>query len=69
MTFEYEFETKGNCDIINITDFILEAIKKSQKTEGLINVFAQGSTCGVTTIEYESGLIKDMKNIIKKLVP
>ena len=62
-----EFETKGFNDIINITreasDFA------SEFTEGLLNVFVQGSTLSVTTIEYEEGVIEDLKNAISRIAP
>lgn len=69
MIYEYEINTDGNFDVINITDLVLDAIKKSKKSSGVINIFAQGSTCGITTIEYEPGLITDLKTIFKKIVP
>ena len=62
-----KFETKGFNDIIDITreasDFA------SEYTEGLLNVFVQGSTLSVTTIEYEEGVIEDLKNAISRIAP
>ena len=62
-----KFETKGFNDIIDITreasDFA------SEFTEGLLNVFVQGSTLSVTTIEYEEGVIEDLKKAINRVAP
>ena len=62
-----KFETKGFNDIVDITreasDFA------SEFTEGLLNVFVQGSTLSVTTIEYEEGVIEDLKNAISRIAP
>jgi len=62
-----KFETKGFNDIVDITreasDFA------SEFTEGLLNVFVQGSTLSVTTIEYEEGVIDDLKNAISRIAP
>ena len=62
-----KFETKGFNDIIDITreasDFA------SEYKEGLLNVFVQGSTLSVTTIEYEEGVIEDLKNAISRIAP
>jgi len=62
-----KFETKGFNDIVDITreasDFA------SEFTEGLLNVFVQGSTLSVTTIEYEDGVIEDLKNAISRIAP
>jgi secondary thiamine-phosphate synthase enzyme len=62
-------KTTGFCDIINITDQALDFVKKSGVKEGLFLVFIPGSTAGITTIEYEEGLILDLKEIFEKLVP
>ena len=62
-----KFETKGFNDIVDITK---EAIDfASEFTEGLLNVFVQGSTLSVTTIEYEEGVIEDLKNAISRIAP
>jgi len=51
--------TKEFCDIVNITDKVRDVLKKSKIENGVVNVFAVGSTAGITTIEYEPNLIKD----------
>lgn len=61
--------TAGFCDIINITNQVLDFIKESGIKDGMLLVFISGSTAGVTTIEYEEGLIQDFKEIFEKLVP
>lgn len=62
-----KFETKGFNDIVDITK---EAIDfASEFTEGLLNVFVQGSTLSVTTIEYEEGVVEDLKNAISRIAP
>ena len=62
-----KFETKGFNDIVDITK---EASNfASEFTEGLLNVFVQGSTLSVTTIEYEEGVIEDLKNAISRIAP
>lgn len=68
-TRELIFKTKGNCDIINITDEVREQIKESKMKEGNCNVFSIGSTASVTTLEYEPGLLKDIPKILEKLIP
>ncbi|MFN7182037.1 MAG: secondary thiamine-phosphate synthase enzyme YjbQ [Planctomycetota bacterium] len=65
----FSIDTKGNCDIIDITPQIKKAVFECKIKEGLVNVFVIGSTASITTIEYESGLIKDIKNILDKLIP
>lgn len=64
-----EFNTKGNTDIINITDKLQELVIQEEIVDGIIFLNVIGSTAGLTTMEYESGLIKDMHYIFDKLLP
>ena len=62
-----KFQTKGFNDIVDITKEASDFA--SEFTEGLLNVFVQGSTLSVTTIEYEEGVIEDLKNAISRIAP
>jgi len=66
---KFNLQTKGFNDIIDITPQVTKEVEKSKIKEGICLVSCPGSTCGVTTIEYESGLIEDLKRILEKLVP
>ena len=61
--------TKGFTDIINITEPVRAILERSRIEEGLVTVFCPGSTGAITTIEYESGVLSDLKKAIEKLVP
>jgi len=61
--------SKGNCDILNITDDVAEIITKSKIKNGIVTIFCIGSTTGITTIEYEPGLKKDLPKLFDKLIP
>jgi secondary thiamine-phosphate synthase enzyme len=61
--------TKGFCDIIDITDKVNEIVKKSKIKEGIVTVFIKGSTAAITMMEYEPNLVKDMEELVEKLVP
>ncbi len=61
--------TRGNCDIINITESVFSVLKESKMKEGNCTVFSIGSTASITTIEYEPGLIKDLPKLLDKLIP
>ena len=65
--FEFSIQTKGNNDIINITSQVEENIRASGVREGICLVFCPGSTCGITTIEYEPNLIRDFKEFLEKI--
>ncbi len=62
-------ETKGVNDLIDITDEIISLVKRSEIKEGFGIVFVIGSTASILTMEYEPGLVKDLKEIMEKLVP
>ena len=61
--------TKGNPDLLNITDKITGLIKSSGLKKGNVTVFVIGSTAAITTFEYEPGLIGDVQDLCEKLVP
>lgn len=62
-------QTKGFCDVIEITDDVAAAVSRSGMKDGLVTVFCPGSTGSVTTIEYESGVVRDLQKSLEKLVP
>lgn len=61
--------TKGHTDIVDITGGISEALDRSGLKRGTITVFVSGSTAGVTTIEYEPGLVRDLPEAFEKFAP
>jgi secondary thiamine-phosphate synthase enzyme len=61
--------TKGNGDFINISSQLLNILKDSDLQNGIMTVFVSGSTAGISTFEYEPGLIRDMKEFYDKVAP
>jgi secondary thiamine-phosphate synthase enzyme len=68
-TDSIDLSTKGHCDIVDITLPLEQQLAKSSINDGLATVFVTGSTAGVTTIEYEPGLLADLKDAWQRLVP
>lgn len=66
---EFEIKTRGESDIIDITSFVEAELKKSGVKSGICCVFIGGSTGAITTIEYEQGVINDLKRAIERIVP
>lgn len=60
---------KGICDVVNVTEEVGQIVRKSKVREGIALVFVSGSTAGVTTIEYEPHLVKDLQELMDKLIP
>jgi secondary thiamine-phosphate synthase enzyme len=61
--------TRGNCEMIDITAEIAGEISNSTINNGTATIFISGSTAGITTIEYENGLISDFKDMWERTVP
>ncbi|MBI4357875.1 MAG: YjbQ family protein [Candidatus Omnitrophica bacterium] len=62
-------QTRGDTDVVDITPHVVEALKRSKLEEGLATVFISGSTAGITTIEFEPGLVKDVRTLFEKIAP
>ena len=63
------FNTKGHSDLTDITARVNQKLKASGLNQGSVLVFVPGATGALTTIEYESGLIKDMQDALERLIP
>jgi len=61
--------TKGFTDVIDITGRVTKIVGQSGIQNGLVTIFCSGSTGGITTIEFEPGVINDLKKAIEKIVP
>jgi secondary thiamine-phosphate synthase enzyme len=68
-TKTFSQKTSGFCDIIDITAKVREHIEKEKIKQGTVTVFVSGSTAALTTIEFESGLVQDLKEFVEKLIP
>ncbi len=69
MAMKFSIQTKGDNDIIDITSQVAEQVEKSKIKDGVCLISCPGSTCGITTIEYEPNLIEDFKEFLEKLAP
>ena len=61
--------TKGNCDIVDITSQVAQEVSDSGISNGTATIFITGSTAGVTTIEFEPGLVADLKDMWDRVIP
>ena len=69
-THEIKVKTKGNCEVVNITEQVGGAVAQSDIRDGAVTVFNIGSTAGITTTEYEPGLVNyDIKAAFEKIAP
>ncbi len=69
ITENYSFKTKGDCDIVNLSEVLNSSFDKCKLKNGNVTVFVVGSTASISTIEYEPGLKKDLPEILEKFIP
>jgi len=62
-------QTKGECDIIDITPQVEQQVAEAGINSGIVTVFVAGSTAGLTTIEFESGLLADFQRMWERTIP
>jgi len=62
-------QTKGNCDISDITSEVTAKVNESGISNGTVTLFITGSTGAITTIEYEPRLLSDFKNMWDRVIP
>jgi secondary thiamine-phosphate synthase enzyme len=66
---DISLSTKGHMDIADITEAVSGELRKSGVRDGVVTLFCVGSTGGLTTVEYEPGLVRDLKAVFEKLAP
>ncbi len=69
-TEKLQVKTKGYCDVVNITDKVSDVLKCCGVRECTVMVFNVGSTAGITTTEYEPGLVNyDLESAFERIGP
>jgi secondary thiamine-phosphate synthase enzyme len=69
VTKTLSFQTKGENDILDITDKVNNSINSTKMKNGIVTIFVPGATGALTTIEYEPGLLMDFPNTLEKIAP
>ena len=69
VTKKISLSTKGECDIVDITPQVAEQLSQSGIDNGTVTIFVAGSTAGVTTIEFEPGLVSDLQELWQRIAP
>lgn len=65
----FTIETEGFSDVVDVTAVVTECVRESRVESGIVTVFVAGSTAGVTTIEFEPGAVRDLKDAIERIAP
>ena len=69
-THQISVKTRGDSEVVNLTDELLRCLDDGHLRSGTVTLFVIGSTAGITTTEYEPGLVKhDLKACFEKIAP
>ena len=68
-TKSFTISTQGDCDILDITPHVSRELGRANLSSGTVTVFVAGSTCAITTIEFESGVLSDLKDAFERMAP
>ncbi|MFH0819574.1 MAG: secondary thiamine-phosphate synthase enzyme YjbQ [bacterium] len=69
MLEKIKIKTQGHYDFIDITDRVNGEVEEVKVKEGIVIIFVTGSTAALTIMEYEEGIIQDMKEMLEKIAP
>jgi secondary thiamine-phosphate synthase enzyme len=69
VTENIRFSTKGNGEVVDITDEVARKVAGSEVNDGIVTIFSPSATSSLTTVEYESGAVSDLQTLFERLVP
>lgn len=69
VTQTLQLHTQGNADIHDITEQVAEKVQASGMNDGTVTIFVQGSTGALSTVEYEPGLVADLRGFFERIAP
>lgn len=69
VTKQISLQSKGHCDIIDITSQVAQQLAEAKINSGTVTLFVSGSTAGISTIEFESGLLSDFQSMWERNIP
>ncbi len=66
---DFRISSKGNCDVLDVTERVAGVVSASGIRTGVVNVSGVGSTLGVTTLEFEPGCVSDLRRALEQIAP
>jgi len=67
-TQSINLQTQGDADVLDITAQVAKAVREGGMHDGIVTVFCPSATSALTTIEYESGCISDLRRLFDEIV-
>jgi secondary thiamine-phosphate synthase enzyme len=68
-TGSIQLNTSGNADVQDITAQVAQVVRSSKVKNGTVTIFCPSSTSALTTIEYESGCVSDLRRLFDEIIP
>ena len=68
ITESVRFSTRGNGEVVDITDQVARKVADSELTDGAVTIFSPSATSALTTIEFESGAVADLQSLFDRLI-
>jgi len=68
-TGSIQLSTRGNADVKDITAEIARVVSASELKNGIVTIFCPSATSALTTIEYESGCVSDLRRLFDEIIP
>lgn len=69
VTRELQLRTRGGYDAQDITEAVAKTVRESKLTSGIVTIFCPGSTGGLTTLEFEEGVVEDLRQVLDEITP
>ena len=69
LTCELQLRTRGGYDVRDITAEVARVVRESKLKAGVVAIFCPGSTGGLTTIEFEDGVVADLRQVLDEITP
>lgn len=69
VTDAIEFASRGDADMVKITEEVAEAVRQTGLSDGTVTVFVPGATGALTTLEFEPGVVEDVQKALDVLAP
>ncbi len=64
----FSLNTRGNADVVDITDQVALCLQDADLENGIVTIFCPSSTSALTTIEYEPGVVSDLKRLFDEII-
>lgn len=64
-----ELDTRGHADMHDLTDRVRRLVREKGVQDGLVTLFTPSATSSLTTIEYETGALEDLRRMLDEIAP